>query len=213
MPAMPGPVADEKSLLLAFLDQQRTNLRTITHGLTEAQSRSTPSASALSIGALIKHVNTCEASWMSRVAAAPHPPAGDAVPFGEAVARYADQYTVTDAETLHALLAELEAQEHETTRIVQAADLDAAVPVPRNAPWFPRDIDAWSIRWVLGHLIEEIARHCGHADIIRESIDGATWFELMAAADGWKETEWLKPWTPPAGRAPGAIAPPARPGR
>ncbi|MGP5724350.1 mycothiol transferase [Arthrobacter rhombi] len=137
MPAMPGPVADEKSLLLAFLDQQRTNLRTITHGLTEAQSRSTPSASALSIGALIKHVNTCEASWMSRVAAAPHPPAGDAVPFGEAVARYADQYTVTDAETLHTLLAELEAQEHETTRIVQAVDLDAAVPVPRNAPWFP----------------------------------------------------------------------------
>jgi hypothetical protein len=44
------------------------------------------------------------------------------------------------------------------------------------------------------HLIEEVARHAGHADIVRESIDGATMYELMAAAEGWPETEWLKPW-------------------
>jgi hypothetical protein len=52
------------------------------------------------------------------------------------------------------------------------------------------------VRWVLLHLIEELARHAGHADIVRESIDGATAYELMAAAEGWPETDWLKPWKP-----------------
>lgn len=196
MPAMPGPVADEKSSLLAFLAQQRQNFRTIAFGLTDEQARSTPTASALSVGALVKHVTACEASWIDRVAAAPKHPASDDTPFEEAVATYADQYTMTDADTLAGLLAALDAQEEATERIVAAADLDTAVPVPRSAPWFPRDIDAWSVRWVLGHVIEEAARHAGHADIIRESIDGATWFELMAAVDGMPETPWLKPWTP-----------------
>lgn len=46
-------------------------------------------------------------------------------------------------------------------------------PVPRGVPWFPADVEKWSVRWVLLHLIEETARHGGHADIIRESLDGA----------------------------------------
>ena len=52
------------------------------------------------------------------------------------------------------------------------------------------------MRWVLLHLIEEIGRHAGHADIVRESIDGATMYELMAGAEGWPATDWLQPWTP-----------------
>ena len=52
------------------------------------------------------------------------------------------------------------------------------------------------MRWVLLLLIAEIARHAGHADIVREAIDGATMYALMAAAEGWPETEWLKPWKP-----------------
>ena len=48
----------------------------------------------------------------------------------------------------------------------------------------PRDVEAWSVRWVLLHLIEETARHAGHADIVRESIDGAQMYELMAAVEG-----------------------------
>ena len=53
-------------------------------------------------------------------------------------------------------------------------------------------------RWVLLHLIEEIARHAGHADIVRENIDGATAFPLLAAAEGWPSTPWLQPWQPRA---------------
>ena len=64
-----------------------------------------------------------------------------------------------------------------------------------NEPWYPKDVEAWSVRWVVMHLIEETA---GHADIVRESIDGATSYALMAGAEGWPETPWIKPWTPAA---------------
>ena len=66
-------------------------------------------------------------------------------------------------------------------------------------PWFPDDIDAWTVRWVVLHLITETARHAGHADIVRETIDGASAFPLMAAAEGWPATPWMQPWAPPEG--------------
>ncbi len=75
-------------------------------------------------------------------------------------------------------------------------DLSQPVPVPRDAPWFPADVDAWSVRWVLLHLIQETARHAGHADIVRESLDGATAFPLLAAAENWPPTPWMQPWEP-----------------
>ena len=80
--------------------------------------------------------------------------------------------------------------------LVAKGRLDQAVPVPKGVPWFPADVQAWSVRWVLLHLVEETARHAGHADIIREAIDGATMYELIAAAEGWPDTDWLKAWKP-----------------
>ena len=50
-------------------------------------------------------------------------------------------------------------------------------------------------------VINELARHSGHADIIRESIDGATMYELIAGLEGWPETDWIKPWKPAARRS------------
>ncbi len=77
-------------------------------------------------------------------------------------------------------------------------DLGRDVPVPKGVPWYPDDIDTWSVRWVLLHLVEEIARHAGHADIVREAVDGATFHPLMAAAEGWPASPWLQPWEPKA---------------
>jgi hypothetical protein len=74
-------------------------------------------------------------------------------------------------------------------------DLGVKVQLPK-APWYPEDPEGFSARWILLHVNEEVARHAGHAGIIREHIDGATMFELMAAAEGWLETDWLKPWRP-----------------
>ncbi|MDT5134523.1 MAG: hypothetical protein QOE41_3834, partial [Mycobacterium sp.] len=137
--------------------------------------------------------------WVERVASAPGFPPPDPHPFEEQVASYADDQTMRDDESLEGLLDRLRTQNEQALRVFAEADLDALVPVPRNVPWFPKDVDHWSVRWVGMHLIEEMSRHAGHADIIRESIDGATMYELMAGVEGWSETEWIKPFKPRRG--------------
>ena len=196
MPAMPGPVADERQALRDYLFQQQYAFHAMAFGLTDEQARSTPSVSALSIGALVKHATGCQRSWMARVAAAPEPPPADERSMEERQAEYADEFTMRADETLASLLEAFAAQSAKALRLVETAELDAAVPVPRDAPWFPKDVDAWSVRWVVMHMIEELARHAGQGDVIRESIDGATMYELLAGLEGWPATDWLTPFTP-----------------
>ena len=81
---------------------------------------------------------------------------------------------------------------------IESLDLDPRCRCRRTRRGSPRTSTRWSVRWVCFHLIEELARHAGHADIVREHVDGATMYELMAGAEGWPETPWLKPWRPPA---------------
>src|SRR5258708_753408 len=152
MPAMPPPVADERQAIRDYLFQQNYAYRALAFGLTDDQARATPTVSALSIGALIKHVTGCQRSWMLRVAAAPEAPPADDRRADERQAEYADQFLMRDDETLAELVDHLEAQNAETLRLVETADFDAAVPVPRDAPWFPKDVEAWSVRWVLFHV-------------------------------------------------------------
>ncbi|EWT01571.1 hypothetical protein N865_09800 [Intrasporangium oryzae NRRL B-24470] len=206
MAAHVPPVRDERENLIAYIEQQRDAFATVAFGLTEEQIRLAPTAGTLTIGGLIKHVTTCERGWVDRIAAAPNPPPPPKESFEERVAAYGQDFVVTDDDTLESLLAALAAEGVRTREVLGSADLDAPVPVPRDAPWFPRDVDAWSVRWVAGHLVEELARHAGHADIVRESIDGATMYALLAAREGWPETPWLRPWRPaghaePAGTA------------
>jgi hypothetical protein len=185
MPGLPSPVADERDGLLSFLAQQRYVLRLTAHGLTDAQIRLAPSVSSLSIGGLIKHVGHVESHWIDIVLGSPD----------RSENAYLDSFHVGDDESLAEVLASYEKVAARTESVVAAiADLGQAVPVPKGVPWFPDDIDAWSVRWVLLHLIQETARHAGHADIVREAIDGASAFPLMAAAEGWPETPWMKPW-------------------
>ena len=198
MPAMPPPIADERQGLRDYLLQQQCAFRAMAFGLTDDQARATPTASALSIGALIKHVTSCQSGWMQRVAAAPDAPPADTRSVEERQAEYAEEFVMRPDETLAAVLERLDASNVAALRLIETADLDAKVPVPRDAPWFPKDVEAWSVRWVLFHVIEELARHAGQGDIIRESIDGATMYELLAGVEGWPATDWLTPYTPPA---------------
>jgi uncharacterized damage-inducible protein DinB len=194
MAAHVPPVVDERESLIAYLDQQRDAFATVAFGLTEEQIRLAPTAGTLSIGGLVKHVTTCERGWTERMAAAPDAPVPPDRSVEEQATAWGDDFRVTDGDTLESLLAALAAQGDVTRDVLRRADLGAAVPVPHDAPWFPKDVAAWSVRWVSMHLVEELARHAGHADIIRESIDGATMYELVAAREGWPETPWLKPW-------------------
>ncbi|OBI81906.1 DinB family protein [Mycobacterium sp. E740] len=196
MPGMPPPAADERQSLLEFLAFQQNAFFAVAYGLTDEQARSTPSVSALSVGGLIKHATGVQAGWVQRAACAPDFPPKDDRPMEELIAEYGDQYVMREDETLDALLDALKRQNAETLRVLGESDLDTPVPVPHDVPWFPHDIDHWNVRWVVLHLIEELSRHAGHADIIRESIDNATMYELMAANEEWPETDWIKRWRP-----------------
>jgi uncharacterized damage-inducible protein DinB len=191
MPGSVRPVTDERDGLLAFLEQQRYVLRLTAYGLSDEQARAVPSRSALSVGGLIKHVAYTEQGWTDTVLQRTRHESSDA---GEAA--YEDNFRLGPDESLASVLAFYDDVAAETTAVIAAIDdLDQAVPVP-DAPWYPDDLDAWSVRWVLLHLIEETARHAGHADIVREHVDGGTAFPLLAAAEGWPATDWLQPWSP-----------------
>lgn len=196
MPALAPPVTDERSALREYLAYHQSAYFAVSYGLTDEQARSSPAVSALSIGGLVKHITAMQRSWMGRVAAAPGLPAKDTRPFDEIAKEFADQHVMRPDETLDGLLRSFEAQNTTSLRLVETADLDAEVPVPKDIPWFPKDQKAWSVRWVILHVINELARHAGHADIIRETIDGATMYELIAALERWEIEGWVTPWRP-----------------
>lgn len=189
MPALVPPVADERDGLLSYLAQERRVLRLAAHGLTDEQARATPTASALSVGGLIKHSANVERTWVDTVLQQRKP---------RSTEDYLAAFRLGPDETLAGVLDDYERAATETdTTIAAIPDLDLAVPVPPGSPWLPTDIDGWSVRWVLLHVISETARHAGHADIIRESIDGATSFALMAAVEQWPPSPWVQPWQAP----------------
>jgi hypothetical protein len=196
MPGQAPIVGDERDALRVFVEYHQSSYPALAFGLTDDQARTTPTVSALSIGGLIKHATGVQRGWMERVVAAPAFPPQDTRSFDEIVAAYHDEYVMGEDETVAELLDKFKAQNAETLRILETANLDTPVPVPHDVPWFPKDIDNWTVRWVIHHLINELARHAGQADIIRESIDGATMYDLIAGVEGWEETEWVKPWKP-----------------
>jgi hypothetical protein len=197
MPALAPPVADERSALREYLAFHQSAYFAVSYGLTDEQARSSPSASALSIGGLVKHVTRMQRSWMARVAAAPDAPPTDPRPPEEKAKEFADQHVMGAGETLDGLLAALAEQNAISLRLVETTDFDAAVPVPGDVPYFPKDVQAWSVRWVILHVINELARHAGHADIVRETIDGATMYDLLAGLEGWEMEGWVTPWKKP----------------
>jgi uncharacterized damage-inducible protein DinB len=187
MPAFAPPVSDERDGLLAYLAQQRSVLRVAVYGLSEEQARLKPTASALCLGGLIKHIAYVERNWMGMVRGAGR----------QSSEAYVASFQLDPDETFAWALANYEEAAKETEALIAGIDdLGRDVPVPQGVPWYPSDVDNWSVRWVLLHLIEETARHAGHADILREALDGATAFPLMAAVEGWPETPWMKPWRP-----------------
>ena len=196
MAGLPAPAGDERQTLINVIAFQQDAFAAVAHGLTDEQARSTPSVSALSVGGLIKHVTAVQAGWVARAEAAPDFPPRDTRPMAEQMAEHEDQLTMREDEKLGDLLDALRAQNAKTLQAFAQLDLDALVPIPHEVPWFPTDIDHWTVRWVGMHIIEELSRHAGHADIIRESIDRATMYELLAAEEEWPETEFIKRWRP-----------------
>ncbi|GGK02674.1 hypothetical protein GCM10010123_35760 [Pilimelia anulata] len=163
-------LARERTDLLDALAKARYFLRHPSRELTDAQAGSAPSASELSVGGLIKHVAQVEENWANFIVDGPSAMPSWTDP--DAGRRHADGFRLLDGETLADVLAEYEKVAARTDDLVRTLpDLDAAHPLP-EAPWFPPGT-TWSARRVVAHIVAETAQHAGHADIVRETIDGA----------------------------------------
>ena len=165
-------LSGERADLLATLAKARQFLRYTTRDITEEQARQRTTVSELTLGGLIKHVAAVEKNWATFIV---HGPA--AVPdfsnlTEEDYKNWSEGFRLADDETLAGTLAEYEDVARHTDELVATLpDLDAGHPLP-PAPWNPPG-ERWSARRTLLHIAGETFQHAGHADIIRESLDGA----------------------------------------
>ncbi|MER7670633.1 DinB family protein [Kitasatospora sp. NPDC096128] len=156
----------EREDLVETLDKHRGLLRRTVRDLTDEQAARRTTASELCLGGLIKHVTAVEARWARFITG------GAAAMRGGDDGDWAEQFRMAEGETLAGLLAAYETVARGTDALVRGVpDLDLGHPLP-PAPWFEPGA-SWSARRVLLHLIAETAQHAGHADIIREALDGA----------------------------------------
>jgi Protein of unknown function (DUF664) len=126
-----------------------------------------------------------EYAWTLTLAAPSEPfPAEDSRSLVGMMADFENEEAIHDDENLADRLATFNAQNTETIRVFAEADLDVTTEVPPHIGKVYPDTCEWTVRWVSLHIIEEFARHAGQADIIRESIDGATMYELLFALEG-----------------------------
>ena len=164
--------SDERTDLLEALARNRHFLRFTTRGLTDEQAGRRTTVSELCLGGLIKHVTSVERHWSDFIVDGP-----SAMPDFTALteadyARRADEFRMLPGETLAGVLAAYDETARRTDELVTSLpDLNATHPLPK-APWNEAGA-RWSARRVLLHITNETAQHAGHADIIREALDGA----------------------------------------
>ncbi|SIN41987.1 DinB family protein [Micromonospora cremea] len=154
----------ERADLLQTLRRHRGFLLHTVDGLTDEQAATRSTVSELCLGGLIKHVAGIEERWMLF-----------AVGGAEAMQReevdWVGQFQMAQGETLAGLVERFRQIAEQTDELIATLDLDAAHPLPQ-APWFEPGA-SWTVRRVLLHVIAETSQHAGHADILREAIDGA----------------------------------------
>lgn len=150
----------EREVLEAFLDQQRRVIVRKVADLSEEQARRRHVPSATTLAGIVRHLTAVERNWFQfRLAQRPAAQLGPNRRGDEA------SWQLGPADILERLVADYEAACAESRRIAAGMALDDSAPHPR--------LGMVSLRWVLVHMIEETARHAGHADILRERTDGA----------------------------------------
>jgi uncharacterized damage-inducible protein DinB len=167
----PPLAATESETLLAYLDYQRDTLRRKTEGLTSDQLAATLPPSSLTLGGLLKHMALVEDNWFSVVLLGNE----DAAPWRDVdweADRDWDFHSAAEdsPEELFRLYDDAIAA---SDRVVQQCLADGGLDT-LSVRESRRGEGKFSLRWIVTHMVEEYARHNGHADLIRESIDGVT---------------------------------------
>ncbi|GGM48891.1 hypothetical protein GCM10011608_37230 [Micromonospora sonchi] len=158
---MVNRVADERNVLESFLDFHRAMLLRKVRDLSDADAARRLVPSATTLAGLVKHLTVVERSWFHILL---DPAPGEAFPTTEQAALAS--FTLTGSDTVESLAADYERVCARSREVAARFDLDHVVPHPQ--------LGEVSLRWILVHLVEETARHVGHADILRELTDGAT---------------------------------------
>ena len=186
-PAAPPALDDERRELLDALAAARSALTTTVRGLDDERLGERPTTSALCLGGLVKHVASIEESWMRFAAEGPSAMpydlpdgvtwadlmAGTAREVPQWMIDHEQEFTMLPGETLAGILARYEQVAARSAEVVASLpDLSATHPLP-EAPWHEAGARR-SVRRALLGVIAETAQHAGHADILREALDGQT---------------------------------------
>jgi hypothetical protein len=167
----PPTIADEETSLVAWLDFHRDTLLLKAHGLDQEQLARRLEPSTLTLGGLVKHMALVESSWLSaRLRGEPM-----IAPFEDAPWDDDPDWEFHSAkdDTPEELVALFAASRAASDEIIAATLADGGLDTISVGS--RRDTgEHFDLRWILTHLVEEYARHNGHADLIRESIDGQT---------------------------------------
>jgi uncharacterized damage-inducible protein DinB len=162
----PEPSGPELQQLCAFLDLQRSTVLRKAEGLDAEQFRRTLPPSSITMGGLLNHLALVEDWWFGeRFAGLPEQEVWAGVDWDADPDWEFRTAAGVDPEELRQRYREACARSREV--VARAASLDDA------SARLSRSGERWDLRWVLLHMIEETARHAGHADLIRESIDGS----------------------------------------
>ena len=156
----PPFTGDEREMLIGFLNWQRDTLICKLDGLSDDQLQRRQEPSTLTLLTMVKHLADVERSWMHEQFL------GEATPDEDDVAKQA--WRIEPGETAASIIADYRAAGADVEAIIRAHDLSTPARAPHSG-----GREVW-LRWIVLHLIEETARHAGHADLIREAIDGAT---------------------------------------
>jgi uncharacterized damage-inducible protein DinB len=156
----PPKAADEKTTLRAYLDYQRATMTMKADGVTDEQARWSPVPSGTSLYGLLAHLTMVERWWFTAVV-------GDAddVTFPWSDDDPDADWRGPEGASLADVVTAYEAECATSNDVLDSADLDAAT----NRRYAKH---GWSVRSVVVHMIEETARHAGHADLLRELVDG-----------------------------------------
>ncbi|WP_439378667.1 DinB family protein [Amycolatopsis lexingtonensis] len=175
----------ERNDLIAELAAARAALTTTVHDLTDEQAGARPTVSALCLGGLLKHVASMEENWLRFAVEGPSAmrydlpdgvtwadvAAGTAREFPQWAIDHQDEFRMLPGDTLADVLARYEdVAKRSEDIILSLPDLSVTHPLP-EAPW-NRPGTVWSARRAVLHVVTETAQHAGHADILREALDG-----------------------------------------
>jgi uncharacterized damage-inducible protein DinB len=161
-------MTNERDDLITTLDKQRAFLRYTVAGLSDEQASRRTTSSELCLGGIVKHVTRMEHRWADFIA---NGPSAIGVMDEAAYAAHADSFRMEPGETLTQILARYDEIAQATEELIRSLpSLDVDHPLP-EAPWFEPGA-RWSARRALLHVLAETAQHSGHADILREALDG-----------------------------------------